>query len=205
MAAFALACLLLAAAAISGAETKAPSLDRATREPERSSAMSVALARHSRIAGIQVAQDSVGAVLAKLGVTGICRADSGEEASWVLGYRCYGSEYAQLTFEAGVAGGWNTITQYRVERLAPPSRCDRAPFFQSSPLRTPGGLRLGVDRSAVRALCGRPTRTTVDTWEFESTWIEEHGGETFEGSATLAVHFEAGRVDRFEFVWIVMS
>ena len=158
------------------------------------------------LAGVTLNRDNAATIRAKLGPTSERRvgADHDAFASW-----CYtlGEDSSPTLLEVmsdisdmGTPGRAVNVIHVRAHASRQDrEQCARLP--RSTTLSTPGGLRLGLTRSSVQRLLGRPTRTTTDSLIYKldgkeymrrgspeyRTWnTPEHRRSCFEGGEPYA-------------------
>lgn len=126
-----------------------------------------------RIAGVTLGKDTFEDVQLKLGASKIFRASSAESAASVI---CYVSarhdDHTKLMFESGSAGGWSTVTGFQITSKGKfkvdvewlnPDNCAKSSLI-SAQIHTPGGLRLGITRSQLRHILGKPSKVEKDEY-----------------------------------------
>ncbi len=127
-----------------------------------------------QVSGITLGVDSLASVNSKLGQAVEWHTGDAAESEWHWCYQIGASpQIIVLMFESdgemGTAG--HSVQTIRVVRAAQSGvdlhRC--AQMRSNAPPRTPGGLRLGLSRTAVQALLGTPVRAHGDSlvyvWE----------------------------------------
>jgi hypothetical protein len=150
-------------------------------------------ATHLTIQGLMLGENTLQDARKKLGEAPLLRRGQGGAAANVLCYRVEKDAQVRLVLEASAAGGGADLSGFRLISMPTAEFRERDCSLSSrliQPIRTNGGLRLGLSREAVENLLGQPKRRDGARETFVSKSETKIKGITFDVQTIIEITFD---------------
>jgi hypothetical protein len=125
---------------------------------------------HLELMGFTLEKSTLADVDRKLGPSspGSCSREA--DASKMICYVSDGADKTRVTFESGPSGGWSVLDGFKVVSGKVSPKCNlkcKITRALGSTAHTSGGLKLGLTKSELLSLLGKPTKINGSRYTFE--------------------------------------